>query len=164
MVSKHTIGTLLNRAREILKNEGLIALCFKTIRYLKQNIFVYKKYYIYEHILKERSETNYYPKVKGFIFKIISSNVQLDKIIKEGFEDFRELSLFVNVRSCLNKGAIAFCFFKGKKLAHIGWVATNQEAKNTFDNLPYYVDFSNGQACTGGSVTLPIYRSKGFMA
>ena len=38
------------------------------------------------------------------------------------------------------------------------------EAKKPLDDLPYSVDFSNHEACTGGTVTIPKYRGKGLMA
>jgi L-amino acid N-acyltransferase YncA len=39
----------------------------------------------------------------------------------------------------------------------------NEEAKKCFDVLPYRVDFSGKQACTGGTWTHPKYRGKGLM-
>jgi len=42
-------------------------------------------------------------------------------------------------------------------------VALNEEAKNTFDFIPYEVYFSNNQACTGGTETVPEYRGRGLM-
>jgi len=155
--------SLIARARKILKNEGLAALFGRILLLLKQNLYLSKKFYLYEHILKERNEADYMPKMQGFTYKVISSNSQAYGITREGFEDIRKCPVLVNVRTCLNKGAIAFCFFIGKELAHIGWIAMDEGAKNTFDNYPYHVDFSNGQACTGGTVTLPKYRGNGFM-
>jgi hypothetical protein len=38
----------------------------------------------------------------------------------------------------------------------------SEEAKNAVDFLPYKVDFSNNEACTGSAATVPEYRSKGL--
>ena len=66
-------------------------------------------------------------------------------------------------RRNLDKGAIAFCIFVNGEVAHIGFVAMSEEAKNTVDHMPYKVDFSNNEACTGATETVPEYRSKGLM-
>ena len=100
------------------------------------------------------------PKIQDFTFKIVSTNQQADELATEGI-DFR--SNFINARRGLDKGALAFCIFVERELAHIGWVAMTEEAKNTFDSLPYQVDFSNKEACTGGTVTIPKYGGKGLM-
>ena len=63
----------------------------------------------------------------------------------------------------MDKGAIAFCIFVGQELACIDWSAMTQEAKDELDPLPYYVDFSSGEVCSGGALTLPKYRGKGLM-
>ena len=77
--------------------------------------------------------------------KIVATSQQADEMAADGF-DFR--LRFVTARRCLDKGATAFCIFSRREIAHIGWVATSEEAKNTFDPPPYQVDFSNRQACT----------------
>lgn len=157
-------GFLIARARQILKTEGLTTLFDRALLYLKQNLFLFKNFYLYEHTMRERNEADYMPKIQGFALKVVSTNRQADEISNGGFDDLRDCPVMVNVRRCLNKGAIAFCFFVGRELAHIGFVAMNEEAKNAFDTLPYRVDFAHGQACTGGTVTLPKYRGNGFMA
>jgi hypothetical protein len=76
-------------------------------------------------------------------------------------DDFRKY--LYSARQALDKGAIAFCIFVEKELAHVSWVALTGEAKNTFDAIPYQVDFSEKEACTGGTFTLPKFRGKGLM-
>lgn len=48
------------------------------------------------------------------------------------------------------------------KLAYMGWTATTGRAKNSFDRLPYRVDFAGGEAATGGALTLPAFRGLGL--
>jgi len=162
--SRQVSDSLIARAKRILKTEGLASLAGRALKYLRRRLFLYENVYLYEYIMQERNEAEYIPKTQGFTLKAISTNRQADEIASEGFDDIRNYPVMVNVRRCLDKGAIAFCLFVGWELAHIGFVAMKEEAKNTFDTLPYRVDFAHGQACTGGTVTLPKYRGNGFMA
>ena len=78
------------------------------------------------------------------------------------FRSFRRR--FVKASGMLDKGAIAFCIFVKGEIAHIGWIALSEEAHKAVDNLPYKVDFSNNEACTGGVETITRYRGEGLMA
>lgn len=154
-------SVLFTRARYILKDEGLMALLSRVVTFSTRRFLQYGAYSLYEHTMKERNEAAFMPNIQNFTFKVISTNLQADELVRGGFGDFRQH--FTHARRALNKGAIAFCIFVGPELAHIGWVAMTEEAKRTFDALPYRVDFSAGQACTGGTVTMPKYRGNGFM-
>jgi len=129
-------------------------------RFLTQYIFNYEHCYLYNHTLEERDESKFQPKIRNFTFHIISSNKEANLLAKHG-EDFREY--IYGARQALDKGAIAFCVFVGGEFAHIGWVALTEEAKRTFDVIPYRVDFANKEACTGGTLTLPNFGGKGLM-
>jgi hypothetical protein len=155
--------SLIARARHILKTEGLISLAGKALNYLRRRLFLYQNVYLYEHTLKERNGADYMPGLQGFTHRVIASNRQADEVASEGFDDIRNRPVLLDARRCLDKGAIAFCIFVGTELAHISWAATSEQAKKTFDALPYRVAFSQGQVCTGGTVTLPEYRGSGFM-
>lgn len=154
------MGFLLLRAREILQTEGLMPLLGRGLVFLVGYLFRYENYYLYEHTLKERNEADFLPKIQDFTLEIITANQQADKLAAAGL-DFG--SYLFAARRKLDKGAVAFCFFIDGKLAHIGWLAMSQEAKNTYDSLPYRVDFAHKQACTGGTWTNPKYRGRGLM-
>ena len=154
---------LFAKAIDILKNDGAFTLLKRATAYFSGYLFRFRTYILYEHSIKERNEQTFRPKIAEFTFKVISTNHDVDKLVKEGFEDIRKVLVFVNVASCLDNGAIAFCFFVGTELAHIGWIALTEQAKNCFDNLPYHVNFTSKQACTGGTVTVPKYQGNGFM-
>ena len=100
------------------------------------------------------------PKIQNFTFKTISTNQQADELVAGGFELGSQITM---MRRRLDRGAIAFCIFIERELAHIGWVALTEEAKELVDAFPYKVDFSNGEACTGGTWTHPKYRGNGLM-
>lgn len=150
----------VRRAREILQTEGLLPAARRTLVFLVGLLFCYSRYYLYEHIVTERNEFDFLPKTSEFIFELVTTTRQADALTASGY-DFG--SHHPNNRQGLEKGAVAFCFFIDRKLAHIGYVGMNQEAKDSFDSLPYKVDFAHKQACTGGTWTNPRYRGKGFM-
>ena len=101
------------------------------------------------------------PKIQDFTLKIVFTNQQADELAVAMGVDFRSYS--VNARRRLDKGAIAFCIFVENEIANIGWVAMTQEAKDTIESLPYRVFFSDKEACTARTVTIPKYRGKGLM-
>lgn len=109
----------------------------------------------------DRNEVDFIPKVQNLTFLVVTTSQQVREL---AIDDFDFHSYYVKARRDLDKGAIAFCIFIKRELAHIGWAATTQEAKNTFDFLPYKVDFLNKEACIGGTITFPKYRRKGLMA
>ncbi len=155
------ISAILRRAKDIQQTEGLKTLLKRGFAFVKVWFFEYGDYYLYEHTLRERNEADFLPIIQDFTFQIISNNKEADELAAIG-SDFRRR--FVSARRSLDKGAIAFCFFVNGQIVNIGFVATNEEAKNTFDPLPYKVDFASGEACSGGTITVPEYRGKGLMA
>jgi len=160
MISR--LGVLLRRAKDILQTEGLRPLVGRGFDFVKASFFQYGNYYLYQHTVEERNEADFMPRIQDFTFKIVRTKEEADALAAAIGYDFRRR--FVNAKRSLDKGAIAFCVFAKGEIAHIGWVALSEEAKKTFDRLPYKVDFSNGEACTGGTITVPKYRKKGLMA
>lgn len=147
----------LQRLAWTYRRDGL----FFFIRVLRYYIFpTYDDYYLYEHTMATRTEAGFLPRLQNFTCHVVSSNKQADMLAADGV-DFREYVF--NARWALDKGAIAFCIFIGGEFAHIGWVALTEEAKNTFDIIPYKVDFADREACTGGTMTVPKFRGKGLM-
>ena len=155
------MSALLTRAKNIFRTEGLKPLLRRGFDFVRPWFFRYGNYYLYEHALEERNEADFMPGIRDLTVKIISTNEEADELAATTGFDIRRR--FVRVRNSLDKGAIAFCFFVEGEIAHIGRVALSEEAKNTFDDLPYKVDFSNNEACTGGTETIPEYRGKGLM-
>jgi len=148
---------------KILDKARGIALSIKRrLRLIIASVFQGNKYYLLEHIIKEGNEADFEPALEDFTLKIITTSKQFEELVKSGF-DFKEENINFNFTGSLDTGAIAFCIFTKHKLAHVGWIAMTEKAKNTFEDLPYHIDFSNGQACTGGTVTVPKYRGKGLM-
>jgi hypothetical protein len=153
---------MFKRAKDILRTEGLKSLLTRGFDFASRLLLGYGDCYLYEYTLKERNEADFLPKIQDFTLKIISSNEEADRLAEAIGSDFRRR--FVTARSKLDKGAIAFCIFVKGEIAHIGWVALSEEAHKAVDNLPYRVDFSNHEACTGSTETIPEYRNKGLMS
>ena len=155
------ISVLLGRAKDVLQKEGLIPVLRRGFALVASQFFQYDNFYLYEHKLQERNEADFMPKIKDFTFKIVHNNEEADELAKTIGVDFRKR--FVDSRQRLEKGAIAFCVFVDGEIAHVGWVALNEEARGVVDDLPYKIDFSNGEACTGGTGTALEYRGNGLM-
>lgn len=160
MTMGNTLSALFVRGKSLLQKEGVIPLFRRGFAYLAQYFFAYGTYYLYEHTMKERNETDFLPKIEDFKFQIISTHQHADELAASGF-DLGSTS--IDARRRLDKGAIVFCVLIEKEIAHLGWVAMTEEAKNTFDSAPYRVDFSNKEACTGDTWTNTKYRGKGLM-
>jgi hypothetical protein len=147
---------IFEQSKKIIRKEGITSL----LKLAGRHIFRHANYYLYEHPMEARNEADFLPKTRDFIVEIVSSNQQADELA-ERCVDFR--NHIGNARQGLDRGAVAFCIFIGGELAHVGWSALTEVAKNTFDPIPYRVDFSNKEACTGGTITFPKFRGKGLM-
>jgi len=156
-----TLVAMLKRAKDIQQTEGLKTLLKRGFAFVRVFFFDYGEYFLYEHTLEDGNEADFLPNIQDYTFKIISNNKEADELAAIG-SDFRRR--FVSARRSLDKGAIAFCIFVKGEIVHIGFVAMSEEAKKTFDPMPYKVDFSNKEACTGGVETITRYRGEGLMA
>ena len=151
---------LIRRANYILQTEGWIPLLKNVITFLAGIFLRYERYYLYEHTLKERNEADFIPNVDNFSVQIITTIQQAAELKEKGFD--LEV-IYSNTRKLLNNGAIAFCILVGQEPAYTSWAAITEETKGSFRQFPYHVDFSNKEACTGGTITVPKYRGKGLM-
>jgi len=149
------ISWLLKRAKEILQTEGFIPLVRRGFSFVGNQLFSYRTYYLFEHTLKERNETEFFPKMQNFVLKMISATQELEELTGEGFS-FQ--SRYLTCRERLGRGAIAVCIFVDRELAHIAWFALTKEAKAIINEPPLRVDFSKNEACHGGTWTSPKYR------
>lgn len=152
--------TLLYKAKHVAKEEGLPALTNKIFVRLTSRLLRYATLYCFEHTLKERNEADFLPKIRDFTLKILSSAEEVEKLSKTGFTFGRYGE---STRYQLDKGATLFCIFAGGELAHVGYVITNEKTHLELEP-PFHVNYANREASTGGTVTVPEYRSKGLMA
>ncbi|HAG08567.1 MAG TPA: hypothetical protein DCK87_03245, partial [Desulfotomaculum sp.] len=116
-------------------------------------------YYIYEKPLTKNEKYQFNTKLQNAVIKIISTPEEFEQLVSNGY-DFK-MMLF---KPKLEKGALAFCAFINKELAHVTWVALNKKTKKEIDYLPFKVAFQNKEACSGASFTNPKFRGKGLLS
>jgi RimJ/RimL family protein N-acetyltransferase len=141
----------------------LIPLVRRGFAFVVGHFFQYDTYYLYEEAVENSlrlNEADFMPRIDSFTLKTISTNQEADELEAEGLEFW---SHGANYRKRLDKGAIAFCVFVGQELASIYWVAMTRQAKDSLNERPYTVDFSNNEVCTGGLWTNPKYRGMGLI-
>ena len=157
MISR--LRAVVGRAREVVRAEGVKALLRMAFDFY---VFRQQRYFLYEHSLVERSEADFKPRIEDVTLEIIHSNEEAELIAARTGQDFRRRTL--NARRSLDRGVVFFCFFVEGDLAHVGWVAMNERARDATGTVPQKVDFAGGVAYTGGTETMPKHRSKGLMA
>jgi hypothetical protein len=150
----------VSRVIYILRHEGWIALTMQVFNFVSQRLFQYGNYYLYEHIMTERNEADFLPKFKNFTAHMVTSAQQGDELKAQGYNIYTNS---INTRNRLDKGAIAFCVFIEKDLAHIGWSALTEKGMESFEPFPYRVNFDKQEACTGGTETVTKYEGHGLM-
>ena len=160
-----TLKNTVARTRSILRDEGRVALVRRAAgfgRFLSRSLCSQRDVYLYRHHLIERDRSLYLPRLDSFELRIVETDVEADRLAVDGYEDFRQR--FIGTTGSLEAGAVAFCVFVDKKLAHIGWLAVDERGKPHADPCPFQVAFHDGEACTGGTYTMPEFRGKGLMA
>ena len=154
------LSDFVDRARYIIKTDGVIGLIKRSYLYFLPSVFSHHHVYLYEHGLEDWAEENFLSRLPNVVCKIVQSNEEADQIAKT-YVDFREQ--FFKARDNLNKGAVAVCLYVGSNLAHISFLALSPQAKTACDAIPYTVNFSDRQACTGSTFTDPTYRGQNLM-
>jgi len=156
------LRSLWIKIRDIYKRDGFGGLWERAITFPGRRHFLglrwEARYYI-EHALVERNEQDFLSKILDITFYLVRSNQEADELETQGYE-FR--SYQEKARRCLESGSIAFCFFVGHELAHIGWVSLTTQSKPCIDDW-IEVDFANRESCTGATITIPEFRGKGLM-
>jgi hypothetical protein len=153
------MAALMARAKQIYQTEGLLPLVRQALMFVLRWFFQYGTYYLYEtdipEAFKGKTKAECMPRIQNFAFRVVATNEEADGLEAEGHE-FR--SQIASARQKLDNGAVAFCTFIDKELAHIGWLAMTEEAKKMLDPLPYKIDFTKNEVHTGGVWTNPKYR------
>ena len=153
------------RSRTLVREEGFLSLVRHSLafaRVLSRRLYRRRDVFLYRHHLVERDGSAFQPRLEQFVLHVVDSNAIADELASSGYEDFRQL--FLLSASYLSRGAIAFCVYVNRRLVHIGWLATTATAKQCVDPFPFAVAFDRGEACTGGTYTIPSFRGKGLMA
>jgi hypothetical protein len=145
--------------RGILKHEGVKSLILRGFVFLLNRSIMFEDYYVvvvdYKDVDKE-NEADFLPRTDNYFGKAISTNQEADELVANGFE----LGAYeLNLRTSLDKGAVAICVFVGKEFAHISCLADNPRGKVTVDPRPFNVDFQNGEIVIGKALTVRKFRN-----
>lgn len=157
------LGTLMNRAKEIYQEEGLLALIKRTFIFtIYLMVSRDSLFYVYElpWDLEGVDEADYLPKVSNITYRTIETVQQLDELSNKGF-DLSPVDIKQFYRR-LQKGAILSVVFVDREVGHTSWTALNEKAKRAITSYPYKVDFANNESCTADSWTYPKYRRQGL--
>lgn len=159
MTSK--LSARFTRAKEIYQQEGLYTLFKRTFTFLLSWLSYEKSdFYLYEYRPGGMNKADFFTRTHGISYIVIDTIQRLDELLNADFD----LSLFdiVQARERLKKGAVLLLLFVNQEFAHRQWLAPNEEAKNSFNNYPYRVNFSNNECCIGDAWTNPKYRRQGL--
>jgi hypothetical protein len=132
-----------------------------TGRLVHRAVFV-GDFYVYRYPVPATDEHMPKPGIDGVEVHVVESERDVDDLVAAGYEDLRLVVERATAR--LSAGAVGVCAYVNKEFAYVGWVALSDAAKHTFDRLPYRVDYTSGEGCTGGAWTLPSLRGAGLYA
>ena len=146
------------RAKQIAESAGPFVL-FKLV--VRRYLVDYRRFYLYEHHHRDWPEGAFLPHLDLFEERFISSNGEADELAG-AHQDLREV--VENGRRGLACGAVAFCVYAGRDVAHVAWLATSEGGRRAVDRLGYAVHFDDGEAWTGAAYTVRAYRRRGLLA
>lgn len=147
----------LERARQALQRGGPLGLMAAVFR---QYVLDYRRFYLYERSHPSWPEEEFRPRLDSFEECFITSNHEADALARS-HEDLRDA--IPQARRGLDKGAVAFCVYVGRELAHVAWLATSEDGRRALDHLGFEVRFDRGEAWTGSAWTAPAYRGLGLL-
>jgi len=155
--------SLAERVVRQYRREGLGGLALglqALVRQRVRRLFLAADYYVYRYPVPACDDLIPSPRLEQVEVKLVETASDVDRLVAEGYEDPREVLQHAARR--LASGATGCIAYVRKELASVGWVALSQQAKESFDPLPYHVDFHCGEACTGGSWTERRFRGHGL--
>ncbi|NMB64004.1 hypothetical protein [Pelotomaculum propionicicum] len=147
----------IKRGFYILRNDGIKDFINQFIAYMISLFYRHKLYYLYQIDLDQITGENNII-IKDYEIQIIQNVKEFRSLIANSY-NFCDMIFEYR----LKKGAMAFCLFNSnKEISHVTWVAFDKEAKKDIDYLPYNVNFSEGEVCSGAAYTNPLDRGKGL--
>jgi hypothetical protein len=163
------LKALSARAKEILRENGLLVLLKSSIMFLIIPFYERNVYYLFKYSVKNDANPN-----KGIIklkmvdikCQVVTSNIEADRLESENYY-FRSYPTDHNegrktYSRWLDQGAIAFCTFVRKDFAAITWVVTTQQTQDSLKLLPIKIGYSHKEAFGRGAWVNPKYRKLGL--
>lgn len=149
---------IIHRASHVIRTAGVKAFVREGVRYCLHGLGEYGHYYLYRQDMQDWDEAAFLPRLPDIRCEIVV-DPQRSQV---AFPEYLGISRVESGRK-FAQGCIAVCLFAGEKMVHISWLALSQAAKETFDWLPYTVDYAQHEACNGATVTDPRYRQQHLM-
>ena len=143
----------IGRAKVILNEEGFLALFKRLLPFLKQSLFKYSSFDIYEASL---DDVPIIPcQVKDLTLRVITRSEEVDQIASDelvavGFN-------FARDKEIVSMGAILFYAFVGNDLAHVTQVFIGRRAHEIY---PFSFAMPYGHTVGQAWFTVPKYRRK----
>ena len=150
-------GSRLRRARGVLRQDGPLALAVAVAR---TYVVDRRTYHLYEHHHRVWPGETFRPRLVRFEERFVSGNDEAELLARD-HEDFR--NVMMSAWRGLDSGAVAFCIYVGREVAHVAWLATSPAGRRALDRLGYEVRFDQGEAWTGAAWTVPSYRGRGLL-
>jgi len=147
----------LSFAWDYLRWQGPLALVEESTR---RYVFDVPSFFLYEHEHRRWSPGRFASLPAVFEECFVTGNAAADRVA-ETHCDIR--GLVPAARRALDSGAVAFCVYHGRDVAHVGWLATTTAARRAIDRLGYDVRFDRGEAWTGAAFTVPRFRNQGLL-
>jgi len=148
----------LNNALDVIRHDGWI-IFFKSMGHEMLGI-PREVYFVYEHTIKERDPVDFMTSLQDFEEFMLHDKRELEDLVSKGYKFDSRVK---NNKIALDNGAIVYCLFVQKELAHIGRVAITPRAKQYVDEHPFKVNFDQNEAVTGSTWSHPKFRGKGLM-
>ena len=126
-----TVKGVLKRGIYVLQKEGAWSFLSQVFSFLGGFFYSRGSYYIYEKTLTKNERYQFNTKLQNTTIKIISASEEFEQLGSNGYDI--KMMLF---KDKLKKGAVAFCAFVNKELAHVTWAAFNEKAKKEIGELP----------------------------
>jgi len=155
--------SLISRGKKLWADggpSGLIQGVDRFVRMLAKKLFYRAEYYIQVFDLTVLDDKYAAMPIDNLEVYIVECDADARRLVEQGYEDFR--LTVPGAKKCLRSGAVGLCAYVDRTLAHIAWVALNEDAKKSFDALAYNVRFGEREGCSGGSWTFPSFRGKGL--
>jgi len=146
----------IGKARIILHEEGFLALFKQLLLFLKQYLFVYSSYNIYETTL----DTSIIPcQIKDLTLRVITRPEEVDQLVIDGLVP-KGIIAISRLEEVLNMGGIMFCASVDKELAHVELLGVS---KQTHEAYPFsFARGHEGSACQMGQSTALRYQLRGL--
>ena len=148
------IVLLFSKAKQVINEEGFLALSKRFLFFLKRLLLSYSSYNILESTL---DPPEVICQIKDLTIRMITSIKELDQLaseqpIDDGFDLPRD-------KEIIGMGAVLFCAFAENELAHITQVFVGKTAHKIY---PFSFAMPYGHTVAMATFTAPKYRREGI--